>query len=52
MGIEPMTKAWKTFVLPLNYIRIYGQRRNRTADTLIFNQMLYLLSYLTVFKSG
>lgn len=23
MGIEPTTKAWKAFILPLNYVRIY-----------------------------
>ena len=47
MGIEPTTSAWKAEVLPLNYTRILesGSGRNRTADTLIFSQMLYQLSY-------
>ena len=46
MRIELTTSAWKAEVLPLNYTRINGgSRRNRTADTLSFSQMLYQLSY-------
>ena len=46
------TKAWKAFVLPLNYTRNFllpnGARRNRTADTRSFNPLLYQLSYRAI----
>ena len=49
------TKAWKAFVLPLNYTRILwkynGARRNRTADTRSFNPLLYQLSYRAILRS-
>ena len=49
------TKAWKAFVLPLNYTRNFllpnGARRNRTADTRSFNPLLYQLSYRAILRS-
>ena len=39
----------KTGALPLGYTpTLGGQRRNRTADTGIFNPLLYQLSYLAL----
>ena len=42
----------KTSIIPQRQRFIHGaQRRNRTTDTGIFSPLLYLLSYLGIFRS-
>ena len=44
-GIEPLTKEWKSFVLPLNYIRIMLFMKFFRYRNLVYLSLLLFLSY-------
>ena len=52
--LNPQPTDYKSVALPIElgrHIIKYGSGRSRTADTLIFSQMLYQLSYRTIIVS-